>query len=192
MSFDYFFQTHINTIQKSFEEIDFKKVNTFIDLIEQCTGKIFLTGIGKNGHVAAKAASTLSSIGIPVFFLNPVDSVHGDMGVIDENDLIISVSKSGNTEELITFLHHVYDKKCKIVSIHSNKQNSSLLYSHLDIFLYIDKEADHLNVVPTSSIAVYTIFLQSIACEISNRKHLTLEQFVSNHPGGSIGKIKVL
>ncbi len=191
MSFNNFFQNHINSIRSSFDQLDIDKVNIFINMLERCEGKIFLTGVGKNGHVAAKAASTFSSIGVPVFFLNPVDSVHGDMGVIDEKDLIISVSKSGNTEELITFLHHVYDKKCKIISIHSNKDNKSLKYSYYDIFLDVDKEADHLNIVPTTSIAIYTIFLQSVACEISNRKQLTLEQFVSNHPGGSIGKIKV-
>ena len=166
-------------------------IDEFVDLLLNCKGKIFFTGVGKNGHVAAKATSTFSSIGLPCFFINPVDSVHGDMGVINKGDILVAITKSGNTEELIHFLKHVEHKKCKIVSIHSNPKNKSLDYSSLDIDLRVSKEADHLNIVPTCSIAVFTIFLQSVACEISERKQLTLEQFVKNHPGGSIGQTKI-
>ena len=113
------------------------------------------------------------------------------MGVINEDDIIVAISKSGNTEELIHFLHHVKHKNCKIVSLHSNPDNMSLDYCYMDIDLHADEEADNLNVVPTSSIAVFTVFLQSIACEIADINGLTLEEFVSNHPGGSIGQIKL-
>ena len=82
----------------------------FISSLES-KGKIFFTGVGKNGHVAAKAASTFSSIGLPCFYINPVDSVHGDMGVINQDDIIVAISKGGNTEELIHFLHHVKHTK---------------------------------------------------------------------------------
>lgn len=189
MSVENFYQSHVNTITRSLEKIDSAKTRKFVDELLNCSGKIFFSGVGKNGHVAAKAASTFSSIGLPCFFINPVDSVHGDMGVIDKNDILISISKSGNTEELINFLHHVSHKKCKIISIHSNGNNKTLDYSYMDINLFVDGEADHLNIVPTSSIAVFTIFLQSVACEISFNKNLTIQQFVKNHPGGSIGKI---
>ena len=189
MSVENFYQSHIDTITRSLEKIDFTKTKKFVDELLNCSGKIFFSGIGKNGHVAAKATSTFSSIGLPCFFINPVDSVHGDMGVIDKNDILISISKSGNTEELINFLHHVSHKECKIISIHSNDNNKTLDYAYMGINLFVDSEADHLNVVPTSSIAVFTIFLQSVACEISHNKNLTIQQFVKNHPGGSIGKI---
>jgi len=191
MSVRDFYKSHIESIQTSYNYLEDEKVEEFINTILNCKGKILLTGIGKNGHVAAKATSTMSSIGVPCFFIDAVDSVHGDMGVIDENDLLIAVSKSGNTDELINFLYHVSHKNCKIVSIHSNNENQSQKYSCLDINLHVDKEVDHLNIVPTSSIAIFTIFLQSVACEISRRKNLTLKQFVKNHPGGSIGKIIV-
>ena len=188
MSVKDFYKSHIESIQTSYDYLEDEKVEKLIDLMVNCKGKILFTGIGKNGHVAAKATSTISSIGLPCFFIDAVDSVHGDMGVIDENDVLIAVSKSGNTDELVNFLHHVNHKNCKIVSIHSNDRNQSQKYSCLDINLHVDKEADHLNIVPTSSIAIFTIFLQSVACEISRRKNLTLKQFVQNHPGGSIGK----
>lgn len=188
MSVRQYIKSHLYSIIEFVNLLEDEKVEEFLDLILNCSGKIFFTGIGKNGHVAAKATSTFSSIGVPCFFIDAVDSVHGDMGVINQNDLLIAVSKSGNTDELINFLHHVEHKGCKIVSIHSNPNNKSLKYSYLDINLHVDKEADHLNIVPTSSIAIFTIFLQSVACEISFRKQLTLKQFVQNHPGGTIGK----
>ena len=191
MSVRDFYKIHLEAINTSYEYLEEDKVEDLVDLILNCRGKILFTGIGKNGHVAAKATSTMSSIGVPCFFIDAVDSVHGDMGVIDENDLLIAVSKSGNTDELVNFLHHVNHKNCKIVSIHSNDGNQTQKYSWLDINLHVSQEADHLNIVPTSSIAIFTIFLQSVACEIAHRKNLTLKQFVLNHPGGSIGKTVV-
>lgn len=190
MSFINFYQSHIESIKKSLDNLNLKDVENLIDTIISCEGKIIFTGIGKNGHVAAKSTSTFCSIGVHAFFLNPVDSVHGDMGVVSDKDVIISVSKSGNTEELLVFLKNVRRKKCKIISIHSNNNNQSLQYSDHDVNLHVDREADDLNIVPTSSIAIFTVFLQSVACEISRRKELTLEEFVFNHPGGSIGKLK--
>ena len=191
MSIRSYYQTHMDVIAQSIPSGYNPTIDEFVDLLLNCKGKIFFTGVGKNGHVAAKATSTFSSIGVPCFFINPVDSVHGDMGVINKGDIIVAISKSGNTEELIHFLKHVEYKNCKIVSIHSNRNNKSLEYSSMDIDLKVRMEADHLNIVPTCSIAVFTIFLQSVACEISERKQLTLEQFVKNHPGGSIGKTKI-
>ena len=189
MSIRSHYQTHMDVIAKSIPSDYNPTIDEFVDLLLNCKGKIFFTGVGKNGHVAAKATSTFSSIGLPCFFINPVDSVHGDMGVINKGDILVAISKSGNTEELIHFLKHVEHKNCKIVSIHSNRNNKSLEYSFMDIDLKVRMEADHLNIVPTCSIAVFTVFLQSVACEISQRKELTLEQFVKNHPGGSIGKV---
>jgi len=185
-----FYEKHIISLNKSLDNLDFSKCDEFVKILLECNGKIFFTGIGKNGHVAAKAASTFSSIGIPCFFIDAVDSVHGDMGVISDDDVLVAISKSGNTEELLNFLHNVKRKCCKIISIHSNPGNKTCDYSMLDINLYVDNEADNLNIVPTSSIVIYTVFLQSIACEIAKINNLTLSQFVFNHPGGTIGKLK--
>ena len=191
MTVFHFVQRHIDAIKHSMRNVESEKIYNLLYLLLESEGKIFFTGVGKNGHVAAKAASTFSSIGLPCFYINPVDSVHGDMGVINEDDIIVAISKSGNTEELIHFLHHVKHKNCKIVTLHSNPNNSCLDCSCLDLDLHVDDEADNLNVVPTSSIAIFTVFLQSIACEIADINGLTLEEFVSNHPGGSIGQIKL-
>ena len=127
MSVSDFYKKHISSIIDSLYHLEEDKIENLVGLIVNCKGKIFFTGIGKNGHVAAKATSTFSSIGVSCFYINPVDCVHGDMGVIGENDLLIAISKSGNTEELINFLYHVEHKNCKIVSVHSNNQNKSYL-----------------------------------------------------------------
>jgi arabinose-5-phosphate isomerase len=127
-------------------------------------------------------------MGIKVFFINPVDAVHGDIGIVSENDIIIAITKSGNTEELLNFLAHANKRTKKICILHSNKNNNSLNFSEFDLFVEIKNEADHLNKVPTVSIAVYTIILQSVSCVLAEENNLDLSSFVFNHPGGTIGK----
>jgi len=114
--------------------------------------------------------------------------VHGDVGVVSENDVIIAITKSGNTEELLNFLFHVSKRTKNICVLHSNKGNKSLEFSEFDLYVEINDEADHLNKVPTVSIAVYTIILQSVSCALAEEHGLDLKSFVFNHPGGSIGK----
>jgi arabinose-5-phosphate isomerase len=189
MKIDYF-KKHIEGVSKSFINLDSKLINELCDLLSDTKSSIFFTGVGKNGHVAATAASTFSSMGIPVMFINPVDAVHGDMGIIKENDIVVSVSKSGNTEELIAFLTNVKKRTKNTWIIHSNEKNISSELCSNDIYIEILEEADHLGIIPTISIAAYLIFLQSIGCIISEKRKLTLDQFQMNHPGGSLGKLK--
>ena len=180
---------HLKTISESFDFLDKEKLIYFANILNGCKGVIFFSGVGKNGHVASKAASTFSSMGIKSYFLNPIDAVHGDMGIISENDIIVVISKSGNTSELINFLENCFKKNKNIWMIHSNEKNQGLKYCEGNVYLPINNEADDLNIVPTVSIAAYVILLQSISCEISSFRGLTLSEFVSNHPGGTIGKL---
>ena len=154
-----FVQRHIDAVKHSMRNVESEKIYCFLYLLLESKGKIFFTGVGKNGHVAAKAASTFSSIGLPCFYINPVDSVHGDMGVINEDDIIVAISKSGKYRRTYyIFSIMLNTKTVKIVSLHSNPNNNSLDYSYLDIDLHVDEEADNLNIVPTCSIAVFTDF----------------------------------
>lgn len=182
---------HIYGVKQALENIDIEKIEKLLEYFREKNHNIFLTGIGKNGHVAAKAASTLNSVGVKVFYINPVDAVHGDVGMIGDNDIIIAISKTGNTDELITFLYHVSKRTKRICLIHSNKNNLSLKFCEFDLFIEIKHEADHLNKVPTVSIAAYTILIQSIGCLLAEENNLDMEQFIFNHPGGSIGKTKI-
>lgn len=188
---NFYFKKHINDSKKSLKTLDTIKTNELISKINNCSNKIIFTGVGKNGHVASKAASTFASIGIKSYYLDPVNSLHGDMGLIEKNDIVIAISKSGNTKELLSFLECLKRKECYTVLIHSNENNNGIKYSDLDINLMVPSEADHLNIVPTSSIVIFTIYLQSIACVLSKNKKLTLKEFIFNHPSGSIGETKI-
>jgi len=190
-NFKTFFKKHIDEINLAMLTIDDNLVDDLVTYIKQPHRNLFITGIGKNGHVAAKAASTFNSMGIKIFYINPVDAVHGDMGIISEDDIIIAISKTGNTNELEIFLHHVSQRTKNICLIHSNKNNKCLQYCNNDFYIEIVNEADHLNKVPTVSIAVYTIFLQSISCVLASENNLDLKTFIFNHPGGSIGQTKI-
>jgi arabinose-5-phosphate isomerase len=187
---NFFIENHLKKISDSFIGLDVKKLNILINLIGNTKNNIFFTGIGKNGHVMEKASSTFNSMGIKTYFINPVDAVHGDMGKVGNGDLIIALSKSGNTDELLNFLYHVSKITKNIFLIHSNKDNKCLEFSNDNLFIEITGEADHLNTIPTVSIAVYTILMQSISCEIGSNNNLTIPEFVKNHPGGSLGKLK--
>lgn len=185
-----FVNNHSLNIIHSLSKFDYEKINNLIELIHSCKKNVFFTGVGKNGHVMEKASSTFNSMGIKTHFINPVDAVHGDMGKVSEGDLIIALSKSGNTDELINFLYHVSKITKNIFLIHSNTDNKCLEYSKYDLFVDITGEADHLNTIPTVSIVVYTILMQSISCEMGSNNNLTIPEFVKNHPGGSLGKLR--
>lgn len=182
---------HISSLQETFKIMDVSRLTDLIDFIKNVKGSLYLTGIGKNGHVASKAVSTFTSMGIGCYYINPVDAVHGDIGVIKCDDSIIAVSKSGETDELLVFLENAAKRTKNIFLIHSASNNSALKFCCGDIYIPVLNEADHLNKVPTVSIAAYTILLQSVSCQIAEDKKLTLNEFVHNHPGGSIGKTKL-
>lgn len=189
--FRFYLKQHILGFDFCLDNINNDKVLGLINLLQERHGKILFTGIGKNGHVAAKAASTFNSVGIESYFINPIDAVHGDMGLIKKDDIILTVSKSGNTEELIFFLKHAKDRTKNILLIHSNMENQILKYSSYDLFVPLISEADHLNKIPTTSIALYSVILQSMCCVLADENNFSLNDLVINHPGGAIGKTKV-
>lgn len=181
------YKIHIENILHSLSLIDREKHNKIVEEIFLCKGVIYFTGIGKNGHIAATAASTYASLGIRSIYINPVDAVHGDMGNLQKEDIVFSISKSGNTEELINFLLKVKEKEIKIFSLHSNINSKSQDISTHNIVVPDIFEADPFNIVPTVSIASYIIVLQSIGIDVANKKNFNLKQFKNNHPGGTIG-----
>lgn len=178
----------IDNIKESLINISPEKV---IQLMSSREGSLFFTGVGKNSHVASITASTFSSIGIRSFCMNPVDAVHGDMGNITEKDIVVAISKSGNTEELIVFLKNLKTSKpkTKIIAIHSNEKAEAKKYANEDLFIDIREEIDEDNIVPTSSLISYTILLQNIGYFIAKKEGYELKKFKHNHPGGSIGRL---
>lgn len=190
MSIKNLYKLQTKYINNSIDNIE-GNLDALIEHISSLNGILFLTGVGKNGHVAAKAASTFASIGIRSMFINPVDAVHGDMGNIKDDDIIFAISTSGNTDELLNFIVNVKNNNLnnKIFLLTSNKSNKIKKYCDHCIILPIEKEIDEFNIVPTVSIAAYTVLLQSIGIYVSQKNGFNLKKFKNNHPGGNIGRL---
>jgi len=163
-----------------------------VDLILSCKGKVIFAGVGKSGLIARKVSATFSSVGIPSFFCNPSEALHGDMGQIEKKDILIIFSYSGNTAELTNMLKFANRYRIKIIGIAS--KTDSLLLKASDIKLLIPKvkEADITGMVPTSSTTISLILGDCLATTTMNQKKFTKEKFKIFHPGGNIGKSLML
>ena len=159
-----------------------------VDAIRNCKGKIVVTGVGKSGHVGSKIAATLASIGTPAFFLNPLDAYHGDLGMLSENDLVIAISYSGMTDELLRFLPLVQAKHIPIIAMSSNEDSLLARCSDIHLNIAVEREADPLNLVPTSSTTATLALGDALACALIEAKHFQPTDFARLHPGGDLGK----
>ncbi len=159
-----------------------------VELIRACKGKIVVTGVGKSGHIGSKIAATLASTGTPAFFLNPLDAYHGDLGMLSTDDLVLAISYSGATEELLRFLPLIRAKHIPIIAMSSNAD--SLLAKNADVHLSIavEREADPLNLVPTSSTTVTLALGDALACALIEAAHFQPTDFAMLHPGGDLGR----
>ena len=158
------------------------------DLILNCKGKVVTIGLGKSGHVAAKSSATLSSTGTPSIFVHASEALHGDMGVINSNDVIIFYSNSGDTEEIVKLVPLLKVLKCKIISITGNKKSQLAKYSDSILDASVTKEACPNNLAPTSSIVCALAISDALALTVSSKKNFTMKDFAKTHPEGSLGK----
>lgn len=159
-----------------------------IHFIHKCRGKILLSGIGKSGIIAQKIAATFNSIGKVSIFIHPVEAIHGDLGIIYPDDLLIVLSKSGKTEELFSLLNFVRKKGIPIIAmVGVNDSPIQTLSSH-SIVYHIEEEACPLHVAPTTSTTLSLAIGDAIAAGLILLMQLKIEDFAINHPGGTIGK----
>ena len=164
---------------------------TFVELaklILSCRGRIVLSGMGKSGHIARKIASTFSSTGTAAFFMHPGEASHGDIGMIQREDIVIFFSNSGKSDELTAIIPNIKRIGAKIISITNN--NASFLTSQSDIHinLNVKKEACPLGLAPTASSTVALAFGDALALSVLDLKEFTAEDFIRSHPGGNLGK----
>ena len=169
-----------------------KKVfnNSFIDALElimNCKGKVIFSGVGKNSFVCKKAAATFSSVGIPSFFVDPTGVSHGDAGQIDKKDILIIISNSGNTRELINLLKFANRFRIKIIGIASNFNSILLKASDIKIHYPKLKESDPNNIVPTTSTSFAMLLCDCLATTIMEKRKFTKENFFLFHKGGNLG-----
>ena len=159
-----------------------------VQAIHDCQGKIVVTGVGKSGHIGSKIAATLASTGTPAFFLNPLDAYHGDLGMLGENDLVLAISYSGATEELLRFLPLIQAKKIRIIGISGNPDSLLARYSDIHLNIAVEREADPLNLIPTASTTATLALGDALACALMEANHFQPTDFAMLHPGGDLGR----
>lgn len=159
-----------------------------VALIMGCKGKVIVTGVGKSGHIGAKIAATLASTGTPSFFINPLDVYHGDLGVMSKGDVVLAISNSGQTDELLRFIPMVLHMEIPIIGISGNTQSLLAKYSTCHLNVSVKKEACPLNLAPTSSTTATLVMGDALAVALMEKRNFQPQDFAQFHPGGELGK----
>ena len=159
-----------------------------VELIMQCKGKVIVTGVGKSGHIGAKIAATLASTGTPSFFVNPLDVYHGDLGVMSRGDVVVAISNSGQTDELLRFIPMVLHMEIPIIGMSGNPSSLLAKYSTYHLYVGVKKEACPLNLAPTSSTTAALAMGDALAIALMQKRDFRPQDFAHFHPGGELGK----
>ena len=176
-----------NSISQIASQLD-KSFVTLCDKVMKCNGKFVIMGVGKSGHIAQKISATLSSTGTQSIFIHPTEAAHGDMGLIDKKDIVLLISNSGETDEIINILPSL-KRHCKeVASLTSNNKSSIAKSANIKIQLKSKKEACPLNLAPTSSTTNALVFGDALAIALLEAKGFTQKDFASSHPAGKLGK----
>lgn len=159
-----------------------------VDLLHRCDGRVILTGVGKSGHIAKKIAATLASTGTPSFFVHPAEAGHGDLGMVVAGDVVIGISNSGESDEVVSFVS--FSKKIGTASIGISGSESSRLAQLCDVHLdaSIDREACPLGIAPTASTAVQLALGDALAMATLSQRGFTAQDFAARHPLGALGR----
>ena len=179
--------TEAKELERASNSISFD-IENIVNLIIKSRGKLIVTGVGKSGLVGAKIAATLASTGTSSFFLHPTEAMHGDLGMIGKDDIVLAISYSGESEELIQILPHL--KRLNVPMIAMAKDSNSTLAKYSDYFMniYVEKEACPLDTAPTSSTTLTMAIGDALAVCLMKKRDFKKEDFASFHPGGSLGK----
>jgi len=159
-----------------------------VEMMFKCKGKVIVTGVGKSGNIGAKIAATLASTGTPAFFINPLDVYHGDLGVMTSDDVVLALSNSGQTDELLRFIPMVLHMNIPIISMTGNPNSLLAKYSNAHINVYVKKEACPLNLAPTSSTTAALAMGDALAIALMQVRDFRPQDFAQFHPGGELGK----
>tara|TARA_B100000287_G_scaffold429562_1_gene483137 strand:- start:4789 stop:5754 length:966 start_codon:yes stop_codon:yes gene_type:complete len=173
---------------QAFARSKYFNVEELCKKIYECKGKIFLTGVGKSGHIANKISATLSSTGTPSFFIHPAEALHGDLGMLQKNDSILAISKSGESKEICDLIPAIKLKKIPLYSITENEKSRIASASDSHILVKVNREACPNDLAPTSSTTVTLALGDAIAISLLKAKGFTSEDFAKSHPGGKLGK----
>ncbi|MBL4781175.1 MAG: KpsF/GutQ family sugar-phosphate isomerase [Porticoccaceae bacterium] len=157
-------------------------------LIINCSGRIIVSGMGKSGHIGNKIASTLASTGSPAFFVHPGEASHGDLGMITRDDVVIAISNSGNTAEVVTLLPLIKRLDIPLISMTGDRQSTLAEAADVNLDISVEEEACPLNLAPTTSTTVTLVMGDALAIALLEARGFTAEDFAFSHPGGALGR----
>ncbi len=164
---------------------------TFLDavaLLLNCKGRVVVSGIGKSGHIARKIASTMASTGTPAYFVHPAEASHGDIGMIARDDVLIALSNSGESEELLTIVPLLKRQGARLIAITGNANSSLAREADVHLDARVEKEACPLNLAPTASTTAALALGDALAVALLDAKGFGAEDFARSHPGGALGR----
>jgi len=179
--------TEAKELEKAASNISFD-IGKAIDLIMSSKGKLIITGVGKSGLVGAKIAATLASTGTSSFFLHPTEAMHGDLGMISEGDIVLGISYSGESEELVQILPHLKRFNIPLIAMARNENSTLAKYADVFININVEKEGCPLDAAPMSSTTLTMAMGDALAVCLMKKRDFKKEDFASFHPGGSLGK----
>ena len=159
-----------------------------VDLMLRCSGRVVVSGIGKSGHVARKLAATLASTGTPAFFVHPAEAGHGDLGMITSDDVVVMLSNSGETDELILLTPHLKRQGAKLIAITGNDKSALAQSADVHLDAAVDAEACPLGLAPTASTTAALALGDALALALLDARGFSVEDFARSHPGGSLGR----
>jgi arabinose-5-phosphate isomerase len=175
-------------IERAAENLDKRAVERAVELLSCCESKVIVLGVGKSGVIAQKIAQTLTSTGTIAVFVHPSDALHGSLGVIAAGDVVIALSNSGETDEILMLLPTLKNRAIHLISIVGNTNSTLARQSDVVLDASVDKEACPHNLAPTCSTTVSLAIGDAIAMTLMQAKNLTAEDFAANHPAGRLGK----
>lgn len=180
-----------SAISAAADRLSSLEVEKALDLLTYCIinkEKLIITGVGKSGIVARKIAATFSSIGLMSLYLNPLDALHGDLGIVSENDVCLLMSNSGETLEILQIIPHLKRRKTKTIALVGKKDSTLAKEADVVLFGGVDKEVCPLNLAPTASTAVAMAIGDALAAVLMERQSISSSDFALNHPAGQLGK----
>lgn len=177
-----------NALLHAIKRLDANELKHIVETIIDSKGKLIITGVGKSGLIGAKISATLSSTGTPSVFLHPTEAMHGDLGMVQKDDVILAISYSGKSEELLNVLPHIRHRGNTIITMSKDRQSPLSMLGDYFLDISVEKEACPLNVAPTSSTTLTLALGDVLAVCLMERREFKANDFALFHPGGALGK----
>ena len=181
------FDTEITALQKTQKSLG-KDFETIVQLVVNCTGKVIVSGMGKSGHIGAKIAASLASLGTPSFFMHPGEAMHGDLGMVAKNDVVLLMSNSGESDEIVRLLPTLHEIQCITVAITGNSRSTLAKECQYHFYFPHFEEACYMHLAPTSSTTALLVLGDAIAVVASKLCNYTKNDFALHHPACALGK----